>query len=235
VTGVGAQLVIIAKEPAPGRVKTRLTPPFTPVQAAALAAAALSDTLDTAAQVPFPRRVLALAGEPGGPRRWQLPPGFEITGQRGDGLDERIAAALAGAYARLPVPVMLIGMDTPQVTTGLLESAARWLASGGTDAVLGPASDGGFWLLGLRRPDPGLVAGVPMSCASTGRVQLARLRGRGLRTRLLPVLCDVDTVGDAVRVARQAPGSRFAEVLRDLGVSTVPPGPANRWSATTPA
>jgi hypothetical protein len=229
VTGAGTQLVIIAKEPVPGRVKTRLTPPFTPVQAAALAAAALSDTLDTAAGVPFPRRVLALDGEPGsGPPRWRLPPGFEVTRQHGDGLDQRIEAALTGAYARLPVPVMLIGMDTPQVTTGLLESAARWLASGGADAVLGPASDGGFWLLGLRRPGPGLVAGIPMSCASTGRLQLARLRGRGLRTRLLPVLRDVDTAGDAVRVARQVPASRFAEVLRDLGCQAALPGPANR-------
>ncbi len=80
----------------PGRVKTRLTPPFTPQQAADLAEAALADTLATVASAPIVRRVLALQGEPG---RW-LPAGFDVIGQRGAGLDERIAAALSDTCAR---------------------------------------------------------------------------------------------------------------------------------------
>jgi rSAM/selenodomain-associated transferase 1 len=210
VTGLAAQLVVIAKAPVPGRVKTRLTPPFSSGQAARLAEAALADTLAAAARVPAARRMIALDGEPG---RW-LPRGFEVIGQRGRGLDERIAAALGEAYARLPVPVVLIGMDTPQVTPGLLESALRSLADGTVDAVFGPAADGGFWLLGLRRPDPALVVGVPMSTARTGAAQLARLAGAGLRVRRLPCHVDVDSAADADAVAAQIPGSRFAAALR---------------------
>jgi rSAM/selenodomain-associated transferase 1 len=212
VTGPAAQLLVIAKAPVPGRVKTRLTPPFSPRQAARLAEAALADTLAVASRVPAARHVIALDGEPG---RW-LPRGFQVIGQRGRGLDERIAAAFSEAYARLPVPVVLIGMDTPQVTPGLLESALRPLADGTVDAVLGPAADGGFWLLGLRQPDPALVVGVPMSTARTGAVQLARLAGAGLRVRRLPCHVDVDSAADADAVAEQIPGSRFAAALRAI-------------------
>jgi len=210
VTGPAAQLVVIAKAPVPGRVKTRLTPPFSPLQAARLAEAALADTLAAAAKVPAARHVIALDGAPG---HW-LPGGFKIIRQRGRGLDERIAAALGEAYARLPVPVVLIGMDTPQVTPGLLESALRPLADGTADAAFGPAADGGFWLLGLRRPDPALVVGVPMSTARTGAAQLARLADAGLRVRRLPCHLDVDSAADADAVAAQIPGSRFAAALR---------------------
>jgi uncharacterized protein len=223
---LAAQLVVIAKAPVPGLVKTRLTPPFTPHEAATLAEAALADTLEAGARTPFARRALALAGASAALRRGRgsgtsrpawLPPGFEVSGQRGDGLDERIAAALDEAYARLAVPVVLIGMDTPQVTPALLESLARPLARDEADAVFGPARDGGFWALGLRRPDPGLIVGVPMSQAHTGREQLARLTRAGLRVRQAQELVDVDTVGDADEVAREAPGSRFAATLIALG------------------
>src|SRR6185437_10780496 len=132
---LAAQIVVIAKEPYPGRVKTRLTPPFTPVQAAELAAASLSDTLAAVAKTTVARRVIALEGTPG---RW-LPPGFDVIGQRGAGLDERIAWALADARLTLPLPVVLIGMDTPQVTPGLLAAAAEPLVSRSADATFGLA------------------------------------------------------------------------------------------------
>ena len=104
-------------------------------------------------------------------------------------------------------------MTTPQVTPGPLEPALRLLANG-TMAVLGPAADGGFWLLGLQRPDPALVLGVPKSTARTGAVQLARLAGAGLRVAWLPCQVDVDSAADADAVAEQIPGSRFAAALR---------------------
>jgi len=210
---LAAQIVVIAKAPVPGLVKTRLTPPFTPVEAATLAEAALADTLEAAARAPFARRILALAGSSATLRSR----GFEVTGQRGQGLDERIAAAFDDAYARLPVPIVLIGMDTPQVTPRLLESVTRPLARGDADAGFGPARDGGFWLLGLRRPDPSLILGVPMSQTHTGRGQLSRLLRASLRVRLAPELIDVDTAADAHEVAQAAPDSRFAATL--LGMS----------------
>jgi rSAM/selenodomain-associated transferase 1 len=202
-----ADIVIIAKDPVPGLVKTRLTPPYPPDQAAALAAAALADTLETVVRTPAAGRSLALAGTPG---PW-LPPGVRVVPQRGAALDERLAHAFDDAYDGRPI--VLIGMDTPQVTPALLARAAA--ALGRREAVFGPATDGGFWLLGLRRPDPALLRGVPMSRPETGRIQLARLVDAGLCVAMLPALTDVDTAADVSRVARQVPsGSRFASVVR---------------------
>lgn len=203
---LNAQAIVIAKAPVPGRVKTRLTPPFTPAEAALLAEAALTDTLTAVAATPLARRVLALAGSAGS---W-LPPGFDVIPQRGGGLDERLAAAFAETHAALPLPIVLVGMDTPQVTPGLLAEAAGMLDCAEADAVFGPAADGGFWLLGLRRPDRSLLAGVPMSQADTGRRQLDRLTEAGLRVAMLPELTDVDTAADAELVASKIPGSAFA-------------------------
>src|SRR5690606_32455962 len=142
-------------------------------------------------------RVLALQGSTG---TW-LPPGVRVVPQRGDGLDERLAHAFDDAYSGRPL--VLIGMDTPQVTTALLERAGRVLEDG--DAVVGPAEDGGFWLLGLRRPDAALLRGVPMSSPRTGRVLLDRLCAAGLTVAMLPSLTDVDTAADAAEVAALAP------------------------------
>src|SRR5208282_843583 len=206
------QVVVIAKEPVPGRVKTRLTPPFTPDEAAALAEAALTDTLTAVAATNVARRVLALDGAPG---PW-LPYGFDVIGQRGAGLDERIAWALTDAHVTLPLPLVLIGMDTPQVTPGLLAAAAEPLVSNTADATFGMAEDGGFWLLGLRRVDPALILGVPMSQPDTGSRQLARLEQAGLRVRMLPELTDVDTVTEAECIAAVTPGSRFAACMARL-------------------
>jgi glycosyltransferase A (GT-A) superfamily protein (DUF2064 family) len=205
-TDLAAQIVVLAKEPVPGRVKTRLTPPFTPQEAAMLAEAALTDTLEAVHRTRVVRRVLCLAGEP----TFWLPSSFEVIPQRGMGLDERIAAAMWDTYAGLP---LLIGMDTPQVTAGLLEAAVEPLVRTMADAAFGPAEDGGFWLLGLRRPAPYLTLGVPMSESVTGRAQLVRLIQAGLRIHMTPELVDVDTLTEAARVARLAPATRFATTL----------------------
>ncbi|MEU1518584.1 DUF2064 domain-containing protein [Streptomyces sp. NPDC005811] len=196
-------LLVIAKEPRAGRVKTRLTPPFTPGEAAQLAEAALADTLRTVAAAPAARRVLVLDGAPGA---W-LPSGFDVVPQCPGGLDER----LAQAFARCAGPALLIGMDTPQVTPELLA-----VDFADCDACFGPAEDGGFWALGLAEPDPGLLRGVPMSTPVTGAVQRERLVAAGLRVRDLPCLRDVDTAADAHAVAALAPHGRFARRLARL-------------------
>lgn len=215
-------ILVLAKAPEPGRSKTRLCPPCTPAEAAALAEAALVDTLEAVAATPADRRVLVLDG-PAGP--W-LPPDVEVLPQRGRGLDERVAAAFVDVGA----PAVLIGMDTPQVEPGLLASALGALAgplsgtprAGGRrtpDAVLGPASDGGWWAIGLSRPDPAAFLGVPMSTPHTWVAQRRRLRALGLVVADLPVLRDVDRIDDARTVAAEIPGSRFAAALAALGLT----------------
>jgi glycosyltransferase A (GT-A) superfamily protein (DUF2064 family) len=105
-------------------------------------------------------------------------------------------------------------MDTPQVTPARLAEAITLLAGDGIDAVLGPADDGGFWAVGLRRSDPSAFLGIPMSTAWTGAAQLARLEALGLRVGGLAGLQDVDTMNDAVAVAAEVPGSPFARAVR---------------------
>jgi uncharacterized protein len=200
----GLTLLVLAKEPRPGRVKTRLCPPCTMFEAAEIATAALADTLSAVRGCPAARRVLVLDGRPG---TW-LPDGFDVVRQSTGGLDVRLAAA----FALVPGPALLIGMDTPQVTAPFLAHAAARLPSG-LDAVLGLAADGGFWCIGLREPDPRVFLGVPMSTAFTGAAQLHRLDQLGLRAGRLPQLVDVDRFTDAVHVAAMVPRSSFARAV----------------------
>ncbi|MCX4717149.1 DUF2064 domain-containing protein [Streptomyces virginiae] len=198
-------LLVIAKAPVAGRVKTRLTTQFTPQQAADLALAALQDTLAAVLATPARRRVLVLDGHPG---PW-IPDGIEVVPQCTGSLDVRLAAAFALAEG----PSLLIGMDTPQVTPGLLALGLDFTEA---DTWFGPADDGGFWALGLAHPDPALLLGVPMSVTHTGEVQRQRLTDAGLSVRDLPELCDVDTPADAKRVAAAAPRTRFAALHHGL-------------------
>ena len=202
-------LAVIAKEPVPGKVKTRLCPPCTPEQAAAVAVASLSDSLDAVAvaaeRTGAGRRVVVLDGRPGD---W-IPDGFEVIAQRGDGLDERLAAAVVDVDG----PLVIIGMDTPQVTPLLLEEVVDALTADGTDAAIGMADDGGYWVIGLREVRPDALLGVPMSTDTTGAEQLQRLAELGLRTTVVGSLCDVDTFDEAVAVSRLVPDSRFARAV----------------------
>ncbi|MGW6054485.1 TIGR04282 family arsenosugar biosynthesis glycosyltransferase [Streptomyces sp. NPDC055189] len=218
-------LLVIAKQPLPGRVKTRLTPPYTPEEAAGLAAASLADTLDAVLAAPARRRVLVLDGQAG---PW-LPPGIEVVPQCAGDLDERLAAAFAGCAG----PALLVGMDTPQITPRLLAPALGPEAWQDCDAWFGPAVDGGFWALGLAEPDPELLRGVPMSRPDTGALQRARLTGAGLRVRELPPLRDVDTAEDAGKVAAAAPDSRFAAMLARLAATAEHTGPTGLTGLTS--
>jgi glycosyltransferase A (GT-A) superfamily protein (DUF2064 family) len=211
-------LLVLAKAPEPGLVKTRLCPPATPAQAADLAAAALLDTLDAVRGVPKGHPVVAIAGTIAGAAR-----GCEITAalrgvprfaQRGADLGHRIAAAHAAAGALLPgLPILQLGADSPQVDAALLADAAAPLHRG-VDAVVGRASDGGWWTLGLCDPHAAsAIAGVPTSRCDTGDRTIHALRAAGLCVELLPTLTDVDTASDALLVGKAAPQSRFAAAL----------------------
>jgi glycosyltransferase A (GT-A) superfamily protein (DUF2064 family) len=202
-------VLVLAKAPVAGRVKTRLCPPLSPAEAAEVAAAALADTLAAVLGCGVSRRILALDGEPGD---W-VPPGFEVVAQRGRTFNERLAAAWAAAGG----PGLQIGMDTPQVTPELLDRCLEQTAAPGTTASLGLAEDGGWWALGLAgawRAD--VFSGVPMSDPATGSAQLAALRHLGHEVRALPVLRDVDRLEDLEAVSTAAPTTQVAAVWRRL-------------------
>lgn len=201
-------LIVIAKAPVPGRVKTRLVPPLTYSQAADVACAALRDTVHAASAVRADLHLLALDGTPG---PW-LPSGWRVVAQPAGRLDVRLAAAFAAATPR--EPALLVGMDTPQLLPAHLAGfdPARY------DAALGLATDGGYWAIGLRDPviAADVIPGVPMSTSWTGAEQLNRMAG--LRVQLLGTLTDVDTIDSAEQVAAIAQGTEFARVLARLRV-----------------
>ncbi len=209
-------LTVIAKEPRAGFVKTRLCPPCTPGQAAEVAAAALSDTLDAVDEVVAVAAdawygavepVLLFDGDAG---EWARP-GYTIVAQRGDGL----AARLANAFDELG-PGLIVGMEAPTAVQALGGAIA---ALGAGDDALGLAVDGGYWMIGLHRVDPAVFDGVPMSTSSTGLAQLSRLHALGRQVRMLRMEHDLDTVADLLRIAQQAgPGrpGRLSETARSV-------------------
>ena len=211
-------IVVIAKTPQAGRTKTRLCPPCSSGEADRTGDAALWGPLALYVAYLPTVLMLALEGEAG---RW-LPDGFEVVRQRGAGLGERLAYALIAAGG----PAIVVGMDTPQLTPKLLDSAAARLVEPGMGAVRGAALDGGYWTIGLRRPDAAVFRGVPMSSKHTCSAQRARLRRLGLPWAELPALRDVDTIADARAVAAAAPQTGFARALAPMSPGGCLPAPA---------
>jgi glycosyltransferase A (GT-A) superfamily protein (DUF2064 family) len=213
---VRATLLVVAKAPVTGLAKTRLSPAVTPERAAEIAAAALLDTLDAVLATPGVRPVVALTGDLSAARREpelrSLLRRATVVQQRGNGFAERLVNAHADACGGLPV--LQIGMDTPQVTPGLLAASVGALLDGPAHAVLGLASDGGWWALGLRdAARAAVLREVAMSTPRTGARTLEALRRDGATTALLPRLSDVDEMSTARAVAAVLPGSRFAEAV----------------------
>jgi len=200
-------IVVIAKECIPGRVKTRLHPPLSLAQAAEVAAASLDDTLEFVRSLPATRRVIAFAGT----RPPRSARGFDVIPQVEGDLDVRLGAI----FDEIDGPMLLIGMDTPQLTRAHLEPMlSDWPDD--VDAWFGPASDGGWWGLAMREPDGSVLRGVPTSRDDTGALQLAALRLAGHRVGLLAEANDIDTVDDAFDVAALAPQTRFASTFLAL-------------------
>lgn len=212
-------LLLVAKAPVPGFAKTRLCPPATPEQAAGIAAAALLDTLDAATGIENAAVVVAMTGDLGAATRGSdhgdALRRTTVIAQRGWNFGARLANAHTDAASlHAGLPVLQIGMDTPQVTAGLLAAAIEPVLSGRRDSVLGPAEDGGWWALGLAEPRHAqALAGVPMSREDTGKRTLRALQAAGLDPGTLPALSDVDTMADACRVAAEHPHGRFARAV----------------------
>ncbi|MEV0247311.1 DUF2064 domain-containing protein [Nocardia sp. NPDC050712] len=211
-------VLVVAKAPIPGFAKTRLTPPLTPAEAADLAAAALLDTLTAVRDSTAQHVVVAWTGElTRAARAAELDAAlqdFEVFAQRGTDFGQRLACAHADA-ARAGLPVLQIGMDTPQADAALLAASARQLLDCG-ETVLGPATDGGWWALGLTDPQAArLLADVPMSTDRTGELTRSALQDNGYAVHLLPVLTDVDHVCDIAPVAAHSTG-RFAAAAARL-------------------
>lgn len=182
------RVVIFAKAPVPGRVKTRLIPALGDKGAAALAAGMLEHTISEALASGL---AVELCGDPD-PAGWYEGAPVARTAQ-GDG---NLGARLARAAARVlgEEPVLLIGADCPALDRRRLRAAAQ--ALGRCDAFLHPAEDGGYVLLGLRRFDPSLFTGIAWSTAAVAAETVARIETLGWRLETGETLRDIDTPAD---------------------------------------
>jgi len=213
----GGILTVFAKRPRPGRVKTRMCPPLSPEQAAELYTAMLQDVLEVS--LAAARRygldpVLAVEPPSAAPDLARMcPPGFRIVAQRGADLSERMAWGVAESAAAGAERILLRGSDSPALDEERIGTALASLDD--HDLAICPDRDGGYNLIGLRGVSPGLFD-HPMSTARVLDDTLANAERSGLRTQVLPVGFDLDTVEDLRWLAEAVAAGAAASCPRTL-------------------
>lgn len=201
--GRGDVLILMGKAPLPGKVKTRMCPPLSHRQAAAFCAATLEDAAEETASLPGVRRILSFAPPASKGYFFSAPfSGFSLRVQRGDDLGERMAHAAGEAFACGAGRVVIIGSDCPALSAARIRSAFMELSQG-ADAVFGPATDGGFYLVGLSAPTRSLFRGIVWSAPTVLSAILSRCRKEGMTYALLPAESDVDTAEDLEALRRR--------------------------------
>lgn len=193
-------LIIFAKRPAPGRVKTRLSPPLSPEQAAELYRCMLLDTLAKAATFSgSEKHIFYEPDELAAAFFTESAPGIACTPQEGEDLGARMANAfrrlLALGYGR----VAIIGTDLPDLPMEYVDEAFGLLESGKADAVFGPSEDGGYYLVAMGELHGELFRDIPWSSGEVLEKSLGKAAEAGVRVSLLPVWHDVDTADDLLR------------------------------------
>jgi len=194
-------LIVMAKEPVPGAVKTRLCPPYTFDEAAELYRCFLLDTFDLVRRL---REVAVIvAYSPLGAEeafRALAPNAFELLSQRGHDLGERLNRAFEQLFSLGYEPVVAIGADSPTLPLDYIERAFELLARGENDLIMGPSTDGGYYLIGMKAPHPSLFLGLVMGTETVLSETLERARQGRLRVGLLPPWYDVDSWDDLERL-----------------------------------
>jgi uncharacterized protein len=186
-------LAVIAKEPVAGLAKTRLVPALGAVGAARAAAAMLADTL-AAVRASGAEPWLCFTPAEARERLGRLAPGFGLLAQGAGDLGDRLAACLGDLLGAGADRVAIVGADTPHVPLATYRRAFALLDE--VDVVLGPALDGGYYLVAAKAPQPDLFVGIAMGSGTVLSETLARAAGAGLQVSLLPPLRDLDRVED---------------------------------------
>jgi rSAM/selenodomain-associated transferase 1 len=196
----------MAKVPLAGEVKTRLCPPLTPVQAAALARCFLLDRLEQLRDVSEGDPLVAFAPkERAAEMRGLAPAGTRLVPQEGADLGARMDRLLTDLLAEGFGGAIAVGTDTPTLPTAYVRRACAALRDEAVDLVVGPAEDGGYYLIGLRAPAPALFTNMRWSTETVMADTLDRVRRLGLRHALLPTWFDVDRGEDLARLRAPRP------------------------------
>ena len=208
-------LVVVAKSPVAGEVKTRLMPHFTAAEAADLFRCFLQDRITEMSRLKGID--LAVAFTPADARAafaGMARNGFQLFAQKGEDLGQRLSNIFIDQLALDYDAVSIIDSDTPDLPGAIVEQSFQMLMSNEIDAVYGPCDDGGYYLVGMRRPYPELFEDIPWSTRAVLKITLERAHGLGIKTRLLPAWNDLDTVEDLmdyyVRHKSQPPGQEWA-------------------------
>jgi hypothetical protein len=191
-------LLIVAKRPVAGQTKTRLCPPLALDEAAQLYECFLRDTLDVARAVPHVVRHIAYLPRDESDYFHQLAPDFALTPQVGESLGERLDHALTHCLRDGFARAVIMDSDSPTLPPAYVAQAFDALDA--ADVTLGPCEDGGYYLIGVKRPQPHLLREVRMSTPDVLRDTLSRAEQAGLRVALLPMWYDVDTVQELQRL-----------------------------------
>ncbi|MFN8483820.1 MAG: TIGR04282 family arsenosugar biosynthesis glycosyltransferase [Anaerolineae bacterium] len=222
-------LIVVAKRPVNGQTKTRLTPPFTPHQATALYECLLRDTLELMTQVEGVQPILAYAPEDAAPYfRSICPAAFELCPQCGADLGARLHNALTHALAQGYRQAVIMDSDSPTLPPAYLRQAFAHLDEAGTDVVLGPCDDGGYYLIGLKEPCAALFD-ITMSTPTVLQQTLAAADAASRRAALLPTWYDVDTVEEVERLRAELAADPAAFAPRTRAML-----PSLSWSAGVP-
>jgi rSAM/selenodomain-associated transferase 1 len=209
--GVPGRVGVFVKEPRPGAVKTRLSPPLSKTEAAAFYRAALEETVERLMTGPWQTWLFYAGEEDFFARSF---PDLPRHPQRGDDLGKRMAGALELLQAD-GGPALLVGSDSPDLPLSLVAEALRMLQT--ADAVAAPAADGGYVLVGARKPAPQLFADIPWSTPEVLAASRRRAAQLGLDWRELPGWEDVDDWDALCRLLERSPWCATAgHVRRDL-------------------
>ncbi|HEX9023956.1 MAG TPA: TIGR04282 family arsenosugar biosynthesis glycosyltransferase [Geobacteraceae bacterium] len=194
-------LLIFAKKPLPGKVKTRMVPPLSPLQAAELYGCMLGDVLAKAARYAAAegRFLFYEEADQAGEYFTGRSGGMTSLPQCGADLGERMAEAFRAVFARGYGAAVVIGTDAPDLPLHFIDMAFQRLEGGDCEAVFGPCEDGGYYLLGMKKLHSQLFRDVPWSSGAVLQVSLQRAWDAGIAVSLLPSWHDVDTAADLER------------------------------------
>lgn len=207
-------LLVIAKRPAAGQTKTRLSPPLSLAQAAALYECFLRDTLEVARKAPSVTRFINYLPRDAEPYFRALAPDFDLLLQTGDDLGERLDFALTHCLSNGFERAVIMDSDSPTLPPEHITRAFDELES--KDVVLGPCTDGGYYLIGLKKPAPRLLREVKMSTPFVVRDTLELARQENLRAGLLPEWYDVDTVNELEQLRAELENGASAKFTREF-------------------
>jgi hypothetical protein len=205
-------LVVVAKEPVPGKVKTRFIPQLSPVDAAGLYRCSLHDRITEISALNGVDRAIAYTPEDARDTFTELSlGGFELFAQRGKGLGERLNNIFQDNLARGYQAVSIVDSDSPDLPKSIIKESFQLLLSKQAEVVFGPCRDGGYYLVGMRKPYPELFRNIPWSTKNVLSTTLEKAGKMGLNVRLLSSWNDLDTFEDLLEFYNKYKDRKLSE------------------------